>query len=116
VSPSTSTSFLALWIISAGLRYASASSNHPSSIPGLPLENLNHNAGAGSLAMKILWKKVSTEASEALMESPGVEEVVFPTEAIVEIEMCLRNSAQLLPPSSRKFQEWNVGLLERYEE
>lgn len=71
---------------------------------------------SGKPAMKVFWKTVTAEAAETLMESTGVEEVLLPTEAIYGIETCLRSSSSFLPPSARKFQNWDVGLLERYEE
>lgn len=66
--------------------------------------------------MKVFWKAVTAETAKTLMESTGVEEVLLPTEAIYGIERCLRSSSLFLPPSARKFQNWDVGLLERYEE
>jgi hypothetical protein len=65
--------------------------------------------------MKVFWKAVNAKAAEAMMESNRVEELLLPTEAICEIEACLRSSSLLLPPSARMFQNWDVGLLERYE-
>jgi hypothetical protein len=66
--------------------------------------------------MKVFWKTLTPEAAEALMESNRVEELLLPGEAICEIQACLQSSSLFLPPSARKFQNWNVGLLERYEE
>jgi hypothetical protein len=56
------------------------------------------------------------ETGEALVEGSGVEEILLPAEAICGIQSCLRSTSSLLPPSARKFQNWNVGLLERYDE
>ena len=56
------------------------------------------------------------EAAEKLVGSNGVEEMYLPVEAINGIELCLQLSSSFLPPSARKFQNWDVGLLERYEE
>ena len=65
--------------------------------------------------MKVFWKAITAEGAKTLMDSNGVEEVLLPNEAIDEIMDCLRTSSYHLPPSARKFQEWDVGLLERYE-
>jgi hypothetical protein len=65
--------------------------------------------------MKVFWKTVTSKAAEAMMQSNGVEELFLPTEAICEIEACLRSSSLFLPPSARKFRDWDVGLLERYD-
>jgi hypothetical protein len=66
--------------------------------------------------MKVFWKAVTMETAEALVEGNGVEEVLLPAEAICGIESCLRSTSSFLPPRARKFQNWDVGLLERYEE
>jgi hypothetical protein len=66
--------------------------------------------------MKVFWKTLTVEAAEKLVGSNGVEEISLPNEAICGIEACLQSSSSFLPPSARKFQNWDVGLLERYEE
>ena len=66
--------------------------------------------------MKVFWKTVSIAEATVLMDLEGVEEVELPVEAIVEMETCLRDSAQLLPPNMRNFKEWDVGLVDRFEE
>jgi hypothetical protein len=66
--------------------------------------------------MKVFWKTVSAAEATISMDSAGVEELSLPTEVILEMEKCLRDSARLLPPNVRRFKEWNVGLLERFEE
>jgi ubiquitin-protein ligase E3 D len=64
--------------------------------------------------MKVFWKAVTKKEAVKLMDT--VEEVPLPSEAIQEISTCLHDSALLLPPSARRFQGWDVGLLERWEE
>lgn len=66
--------------------------------------------------MKVFWMDVEGEAAIKLADSDTVEELSLPVEAIGELSACLRDSAALLPPSARRFQGWNVGLLERFEE
>jgi hypothetical protein len=70
----------------------------------------------GTFAMKVFWKLASREEADSSVESESAEEVLLPTEVIDEIKVCLQESALILPPSARKFKEWYVGLLERYEE
>jgi hypothetical protein len=71
---------------------------------------------AGSFAMKVFWKLISRDEADSSVESESAEEVLLPTEVIDDIKACLQESALILPPSARKFKEWDVGLLERYEE
>ncbi|KAK2624251.1 hypothetical protein QTJ16_006201 [Diplocarpon rosae] len=68
-----------------------------------------------TLAMKVFWRLVSTEEAAVLMDSDSVESIELPTEGILEIEGDLRESALWLPSSARKFKEWDVGLLARYQ-
>jgi hypothetical protein len=65
--------------------------------------------------MKIFWKSIIAEEAHKLLDSTTHEEVSLPVETILEIEKCLRDSASFLPPSGRKFQDWDVGLLERFD-
>ena len=65
--------------------------------------------------MKIFWKPVSAAEADRLLGGATHEEVSLPASAIVEIEDCLRESASFLPPGARKFQGWDVGLLERFD-
>ncbi|EKD16227.1 snf2 family helicase [Drepanopeziza brunnea f. sp. 'multigermtubi' MB_m1] len=67
------------------------------------------------LAMKVFWKLVTSQDAVELLDSSNVEDVQTPTEGIREIEGVLRESAFVLPPSARKFKDWDVGLLERYQ-
>ena len=66
--------------------------------------------------MKVFWKTLTIEAAEKLVGSNGVEEMYLPFEAIDGIASCLQSTSSFLPPSARKFQDWDVGLLERYDE
>lgn len=65
-------------------------------------------------AMKVFYQSVSSTEAEALMAKEGVEEVLLPWEAILEIKKALGESKRCLPPGSRVFREWDVGLLERF--
>jgi hypothetical protein len=66
--------------------------------------------------MKVFWKCVDDAAANTLLESDGIEEMSLPVETIQEIEASLKRCGQFLPPSGRRFQSWDVGLLERFEE
>lgn len=48
-------------------------------------------------------------------ESTTIEEVEFPEELYGELESSLDESQDVLPATARKFQEWDVGLLERFD-
>jgi hypothetical protein len=65
--------------------------------------------------MKIFWKSITSAEAVKLLDSSTHEEVSLPTETLIEIEKSLRQSATALPPSGRKFQDCDVGLLERFE-
>lgn len=64
--------------------------------------------------MKIFYQSVSASEAETLMAKEGVEELLLPWEAIVEIRDALTESKRCLPPAARVFREWDVGLLERF--
>lgn len=49
-------------------------------------------------------------------QSLSVEELGLPAPAYSALREALRESGELLPSSARNFQEWNVGLLERFED
>ena len=109
---------LNLWILTPSLKFSSNTpANSTSHSPSGSTESLWPNeAGSGTLAMKVFWKKVTVETAETLAEGNGVEEILLPSEAICEIESCLKSTSLFLPPTARRFQNWDVGLLDRYEE
>jgi len=47
-------------------------------------------------------------------DSLTFEEILLPTEVMKEIADTLSQSTASLPPSAKKFREWNVGFLERF--
>lgn len=65
--------------------------------------------------MKTFWKSMSTDEARTLLDSGNAEEVVLPEEIKAEMGQNLRDSAGCLPPSARRFGEWDVGLLQRYQ-
>lgn len=48
-------------------------------------------------------------------ESATIEDVEFPRELYEEMEKTLEESQDVLPATARKFQGWDVGLLERFD-
>lgn len=66
--------------------------------------------------MKVFWQSLSSSDEVATMiGKENVEDLLLPSQAISELRQSLEHSASILPPSARKFQQWNVGLLERYD-
>ena len=65
--------------------------------------------------MKVFWKDVNAAEAEVLVDKAGVEELYLPAEATCKIRQVLEESSGVLPPSARTFQDWRVGLMERYE-
>ncbi|KAF2277527.1 uncharacterized protein EI97DRAFT_296624 [Westerdykella ornata] len=67
-------------------------------------------------AMKIFYqKKEWSPPKPGEAEPASVEEVSFPQELFDELHSALEESQQLLPVSARRFQGWDVGLLERFD-
>ncbi|KAL5121369.1 hypothetical protein ACEQ8H_000837 [Pleosporales sp. CAS-2024a] len=48
-------------------------------------------------------------------ESANIEDVEFPEELFIELRDVLRESQNVLPPTARKFQGWEVGLIQRFD-
>jgi len=65
--------------------------------------------------MKIFYQ-LTDRPQELLDEnSTSLEELVIPEPALEEFGQTLKESTEILPQSARTFQEWQVGLLDRYE-
>ncbi|KAI9053931.1 hypothetical protein LZ554_002875 [Drepanopeziza brunnea f. sp. 'monogermtubi'] len=101
-----STVSLLVWVMCSALPFCSTRSDSSSS---------GSSSAPPKLAMKVFWKLVTSQDAVELLDSSNVENVQTPTEGIREIEGVLRESAFVLPPSARKFKDWDVGLLERYQ-
>lgn len=66
--------------------------------------------------MKVFFRKQTWQPLQpGESESASVEEVEFPEDLYEELEDALRLSQRLLPPTTKKFQGWDVGLLERFD-
>jgi hypothetical protein len=68
-------------------------------------------------AIKVLYQDIDIEEGNKLVDSmtSGVQEISFPGAAISTARQILRESNSLLPVSERLFQQWHVGLLERWK-
>ncbi|KAL6817029.1 ubiquitin-conjugating enzyme E2-binding protein [Trichoderma sp. SZMC 28015] len=68
-------------------------------------------------AIKVLYQDIDIEEGNKLVDSmtSGVQEISFPAAAISAARQMLRESNSLLPSSERLFQQWHVGLLERWK-
>ncbi|KAH0842138.1 hypothetical protein FOPE_07402 [Fonsecaea pedrosoi] len=66
-------------------------------------------------AMKVFYKSLSNP--EEFLDGAGsnCEELVVPEEDFSDFRRTLEESTEILPPSARTFQEWDVGLLDRWE-
>jgi hypothetical protein len=143
VSPTASSfKFLSIWVLSPGLRVCgSRELPEPDSVTslantlnsafgsirknlqsGLPLptdfttqSDMQTQSTLHGLMLKLFWNQVDEKSAMALQNREDTEELSLPVEAIEKIARTLQASAGFLPPSARKFQTWDVGLLERYE-
>ena len=66
-------------------------------------------------AMKIFYKSIS-KPEEFLDEHNNThEELVVPPEDFEDFKTILEESTTVLPLSARKFQDWGIGLIDRWE-
>jgi hypothetical protein len=122
----TPTTILSLWILNPTLRYSSTNTDQRQQQQQQQQEQQQqqqqeHDSPTAKLAMKVFWKPISSSTAEALAASESApsssksEEVYLPQAAILELKDILHRSVSYLPPSGRKFQDWHVGLLNRFE-
>lgn len=65
--------------------------------------------------MKVFYQKQTWQPLRpGEPESATEEDVEFPKDLYDELDGALVQSQRLLPPTTRKFQGWNVALLERF--
>ncbi|ATY58254.1 Ubiquitin-conjugating enzyme E2C-binding [Cordyceps militaris] len=76
----------------------------------------SNNDTAAKAAVKVLFKEIEEKEALDLVESLSndVQDINFPAPAIQVARQTLTSSKYMLPPSERSFQEWQVGLLERW--
>ncbi|KAJ4372165.1 hypothetical protein N0V83_003938 [Neocucurbitaria cava] len=67
-------------------------------------------------SMKVFYQKQSWQPLKpGDPESATVEDVEFPQDLFEDLNRVLEQSQGLLPPTTRNFQGWDVGLLERFD-
>lgn len=67
-------------------------------------------------AMKIFYKhQAYTPLRPGDPEPAHIEDVAFPPDLYEELDSALQLSQRVLPATARKWGEWNVGLLERFD-
>lgn len=66
------------------------------------------------IGMKIFYQSVEDPQKLLEEQSNLLEELFIPAPILQEFITMLTDSTNLLPQSARGFQEWTVGLLERY--
>ncbi|KAF2397415.1 hypothetical protein EJ06DRAFT_482129 [Trichodelitschia bisporula] len=65
-------------------------------------------------AMKIFWKRIPNPKQLLEEHHFQYEHLPLPTNVYTDIEATLERSADMLPQSARKFQDWDVGMLEKF--
>ncbi|KIW07652.1 uncharacterized protein PV09_01594 [Verruconis gallopava] len=65
-------------------------------------------------AMKIMWKRIQNASETMESRHFSHEHLVFPPHIYETLKNGLQESQFLLPQAARKFQDWHVGLLERF--
>ncbi|CCU82431.1 hypothetical protein BGHDH14_bgh01977 [Blumeria hordei DH14] len=101
-----SPTYLLLWVFGASIRFSSSDFPDLDGSPG----------GEGLPAIKVFWKVVLESDTNSIRDAVGIEELFLPLDAILETEEVLKDNGKLIPRNSRKYLDWDVGLLERYEE
>lgn len=96
---------LLLWIFGTSLRFSCSRYSSKES----KLTRINQPA------IKAFWKLIPADTANKMRDSVGIEELPLPVNVIMEIRDDLSKNSSYLPPYSRKFQDWHVGLLDRFE-
>ncbi|KAJ5114884.1 hypothetical protein NUU61_000643 [Penicillium alfredii] len=95
---------LLLWVFNPDLRYSNTSSGH---------------SVMAQEAMKVFFQE-TVDVERLLHPEMGkvtplsVEELELPSVIFKAVSDALKSSNQMLPPSARRFNEWQVGLLSRF--
>ncbi|KIW92224.1 uncharacterized protein Z519_07208 [Cladophialophora bantiana CBS 173.52] len=66
-------------------------------------------------AMKVFYKSIPHPEEFLDRTGSNCEELVVPKEDFFQFKQTLEESTDILPQSARTFQDWNVGLLDRWE-
>ncbi|KAF2253072.1 hypothetical protein BU26DRAFT_214208 [Trematosphaeria pertusa] len=102
-SPQTAPiSSLLIWVFTPDLFYSSS----------IPSDDRN----GPTRSMKVFYQSQTyTPPQTGEPESASIEDVAFPKELFEALERTLKESQKLVPASARRFQGWEVGLLERFD-
>lgn len=93
---------LLLWVFTPDLLFSSS----------IPTPNrLDPTRSVKVFYQKQTWQPIKPGEPE----SASIEDVEFPVDLYKELDQALQQSRRLLPPTTNKFQGWDVGLLERFE-
>lgn len=135
---SSSAADFEIWVFSTSLTYTS-STNSASSVPISSLSALESTAADShrpdaisqtkpTEAMKVLFKKGTPvrdgESAQGGTRKDGeslsnanlmVEELRLPLGLDAQLWRCLEDSREMLPRGARKFLDWDVGLLTKFE-
>ncbi|KAI0109510.1 ubiquitin-conjugating enzyme E2-binding protein [Nemania sp. FL0031] len=68
-------------------------------------------------AVKVFYRRVTQEEADKMLDSitSDVQDISLPFEAITTIAELLNKSNAFVPETDRKFKEWTVGLLEKWD-
>jgi hypothetical protein len=66
--------------------------------------------------MKVFYKHLPNPEEFLDKNGSNCEELVVPRDDLTDFAQTLEQSTEILPDSARKFQDWQVGLLDRWEE
>lgn len=96
--PSVGSQVLHLWMLNPGFKFSSS------------------NNGRVFTASKVLFRMISSAEADKLVDpiSSDVQELQMPMEVIKEVWDLLIQTNLIIPQSQRIFQEFRVGLLERW--
>lgn len=110
-----------IWVFTPDLSFSSSITSSD--------DDSNGHRNDPTRAMKVLWKPALaqngestqsaavTAAGQALdRQSLSTEDLSLPLPAFDALKEGLEESGRWLPASARTFQEWNVGLLERFRD
>jgi hypothetical protein len=66
--------------------------------------------------MKVFWQQRQALDNTEQTLSSSFERIELPAHIYTSLQDTLTSNSSLLPTSARGFQDWNVSLLERFEE
>lgn len=100
-APVSSETVLHLWILNSNITYASTEA-----------------AGGVKTAIKLFYRTISRAEAERLLGpvASEIQDLTLAEGALSETIRQLEATNQLLPEEQRHHQNWNVGLLDRYED